>query len=245
VTTRVDEKRWRDAQRWELELWTSQQRKFGLRGPLWAAVRRLPARLRPARVSGDDWNEWWAEKFDNYAFLPRDLGDYVELGCGPYTNTRLILKARSARCVVCSDPLAREYVRYRGRWLAEAFRSGRVEVDDHAIEDLPFEAGSFDVVVMINVLDHVKDAIACLETASGLVRAGGWFILGQDLTNDEEDPARATEDIGHPIRLDRRDLQPFLDRFAPVLDRVLPREQGRAPHAHYGTQIFVGRRDEA
>jgi SAM-dependent methyltransferase len=241
VTTRVGKERWHEAQRWELALWAGQQRKRGLRGLAWALARRLPVGLRPARVHGDDWNTWWAARFDDYAFLPRDLGDYVELGCGPYTNTRMILEGRTAGRVVCSDPLAREYARYRGRWLAEAMRAGRVELDDHPIEELPFGPESFDVVVMINVLDHVRDAIACLETATTLVRPGGWFLLGQDLTS-AEDRARNAEDVGHPIRLDRSELQPYLERFEAVLDHLLPREQGRVPHAHHATQVFAGRR---
>jgi SAM-dependent methyltransferase len=191
------------------------------------------------RAWGDDWNHWWKDRFDGYRFLPLELGDYIELGCGPYTNTRLVLEGRSARRVVCSDPLIRSYITFRGRWLAEAYESGRVEIDDHPIEEAPFPPGSFDLVVMINVLDHVRDADLCMETAIGLVRPGGYFVLGQDLSK-EEDVARHPYDVGHPIRLRLEDLEPHLDSLEPVLRQDIPRDQGRDPRLHYATLVYAG-----
>jgi SAM-dependent methyltransferase len=193
------------------------------------------------RAWGDDWNHWWKRQFDDYRFLPAELGDYIELGCGPYTNTRLILEQRKARSVVCSDPLVRSYVDFAGRWLAEAHGAGRVEIDDHPIEETPFPRGSFDVVVMINVLDHVRDAGLCMRNAIGLVRPGGFFVFGQDLS-DDEDLAYHPYDVGHPIRLRREDLERDLRTLAPVHRLDLPREQGRDPRLHYATLVYAGRK---
>ena len=135
---RVTHERWLEAQRWELALWTEWRNGRGWRRPLRRG--RAPAARVPGsdRGAGDDWNSWWSKQFDYYRFLPEDLGEYVELGCGPYTNTRLILRGRSANRIVCSDPLASHYLGFRGRWLADAHRRGAIEVDDHPIETLPF-----------------------------------------------------------------------------------------------------------
>lgn len=235
----VSAERWREAQEWELALWREGQRKRGWKRIVWPVVAPVLRALNWHRARGDDWNIWWKQRFDDYRFLPTHLGDCIELGCGPYTNMRLILEGREAGRVVCSDPLARSYITFRGRWLAEAHAAGTVEIDDHPIEDAPFEPASFDLVVMINVLDHVRDADLCMETAIQLVRPGGYFLFAQDLS-DEGDIARHPYDVGHPIRLRREDLDPYLQPLTTVWRKDLSREEGRDPRLHYATLVYAG-----
>lgn len=241
---RVSTDRWREAQRWERALWVNGQRKRGWKRLVWPVAAPVLRAIGWKRAWGDDWNHWWAERFDDYAFLPDELGDVIELGCGPYTNTRLVLRGRAAQRVVCSDPLVGTYTTFRGRWLADASAAGRVELDDHPIEELPFPASSFDLVVMINVLDHVRDADLCLRTAVSLVRPGGYLLLGQDLS-DAADVAHHPYDVGHPIRLRREDVDRHLEPLTPVLRNDLSREEGREPRLHYATLVFAGRRPAA
>jgi SAM-dependent methyltransferase len=240
----VSAKRWREAQEWELALWQRGLRKRGWKRIAWPVVAPLLRALNWHRARGDDWNHWWKSRFDGYRFLPSQLGDCIELGCGPYTNTRLILEGREASRVVCSDPLARSYITFSGRWLAEAYAAGIVEIDDHPIEESPFAPASFDLVVMINVLDHVRDADLCMRTAIELLRPEGYFVLAQDLSN-EDDIARHPYDVGHPIRLQREDLEPYLQPLTTVLRKDLPREEGRDPRLHYGTLVYAGRKPAA
>jgi SAM-dependent methyltransferase len=235
----VSRDRWLEAQAWERELWVSSQRRQGWRRVTWPIMRPILRAVGWRRAWGDDWNHWWADQFESYAFLPRDLGDYIEVGCGPYTNTRLILSGRSAGRVICSDPLVETYLTFPDRWLATAHRNGLVETDAHPIEELPFEAQSFDTLVMINVLDHVRDADRCMEVVTKLIRPGGTLILGQDLS-DEEDVRRHPEDVGHPIRLTLRDVERHLGAFEPILRKNLGRKAGREPRLHYGTLIYAG-----
>jgi SAM-dependent methyltransferase len=235
----VNHERWLEAQAWEREFWVSAERRRGWRRVAWPLLRPVLRRVGWYRAWGDDWNHWWADQFHGYAFLPPDLGDYIEVGCGPYTNTRVILSARTASRVVCSDPLIETYLNFRDRWLATVHRSGQVETDAHPIEELPFEPESFDTLVMINVLDHVRDADRCLEVVTGLVRPGGTLILGQDLS-DAEDVRRHPDDVGHPIRLTRADVDRHLGDFEPVVNKNLPRNAGRDPRLHYGTLVYAG-----
>jgi SAM-dependent methyltransferase len=239
MNTRVSEERWREAQASELDLWDRQQRKRGWRRLAWPIARGVFATLGSNRLVGDDWNHWWSTRFGGYSFLPNELGDYIELGCGPYTNTRLITKGRQATRIVCSDPLIRHYVGYRGRWLAESYRRGKIVVDDHPVEEVPFDVESFDVVVLINVLDHVRDAALALEKTTGLIRRGGFLVLGQEL-NTDEDVRRVPEDVYHPIRLRRDDIAPHLRDFEAVLHHELSRREGRNPDAHGSTLIYAG-----
>ncbi len=228
MSTQISQSRWEQAQQWELAHWRRESR--GLR----AWLRRLRGR------GGDDWNHWWAARFDNYRFIPQELDNVIELGCGPYTNVRLIVEDRSVRHLVCSDPLVLHYCALPGSWIRRAVRSGNLSLDDHAIENAPFKEKYFDLVIMINVLDHVQDAFRCLAAATSLVKPGGLLLLGQDLTAEEDD----IEDVGHPIRLHLTDILPYLTNFEPVLQETLTRKQGRNPSVHYATLVFAGRRPQ-
>lgn len=238
---RVGADRWREAQEWELRHWERAERKHGWRRLVWPVARPLLTLIGSKRAGGDDWNFWWRDRFDGYSFLPPEINDLIELGCGPYTNVRLIREGRGIRRVVCSDPLIRRYLRFRHSWVARAHRAGAILIDDHAAEECPFGPSTFDVVVMINVLDHVYDADRALRNATLLVRPGGYLLLGQDLS-DEEDPTRVHDEPGHPIRIKREDIDPHLEGFEPVLRRDLSREEGRNPEEHYATLIFAGTR---
>jgi SAM-dependent methyltransferase len=195
-------------------------------------------------VTGDDWNLWWREQFNNYEFLPGHLGDFIELGCGPYTNTRLIVKGREARRIICSDPLAREYLKFKNRWLARAHQRGLIAIDAHAIEELTFSPKTFDTVVLINVLDHVRDAELCMEVATGLLKEGGYLIFGQDLADPASFGNREYEwfEEGHPIRLTADDVSPWLEPFETVLREIVPPRDTRLQS---GVLVFAGRKLES
>ncbi len=192
-----------------------------------------------------DWNTWWKAQFDDYRFVPAVVPDALEVGCGPYTNVRLMLDRCRFEHLYLSDPLIRTYVNFKLTFVAERYRKADCILDDHPLEDLPFADRYFDLVVMINVLDHVQDAVKCMENVVRVVKPGGILILGQDLTN-EQDLAALKEDpgaVGHPIKLDADWFAPFLSQgFTPIIHKVLSREQGRAPGHHYGDLIFAGRR---
>lgn len=241
---RVDHRRWEQAQQWERTLWERAQRHRGARRLLWPLGRLLLGPLGARAAHRDDWNHWWASQFANYQFLPKRLESFIELGCGPYTNARIILGGRTADRVVLSDPLMDTYVDFTGNWLHQQHRRGTIEIDSHPIETLPFPDASFEVVALINVLDHVQDAMRCLRRAAGLVKEQGFLLLGQDLS-DDVDIQRVGYDIGHPIRIDLRDIDPCLRGFEPILRRVLLRAEGRNESAHYATLIFAGQKCEA
>lgn len=233
----MPKERWQRAQEAELATWRRQTtwQHVLLHSVLHAfGMRKTNA--------GDDWNHWWFDRFDGYRVLPDRLQNAIELGCGPYTNIRLIRRGRTIDSVVCSDPLAAHYVRFPGSWLATEHARGSVLLDEHPIEECPFPDRNFDLVILINVLDHVRDAMLCLDVATRITKTGGFLILGQDLT-DEKDAARVGEDSAHPIWLHHEDLDGrLLGSFTPILHELLAREEGRNPGAHYGTYLLIGRK---
>jgi SAM-dependent methyltransferase len=241
---KVDRERWEQAQQWECRHWvrTQRQRARYFKNYIWRALRLAGA---VPKYRGDDWNLWWKTQFDDYRFLPQRIHNVLEVGCGPYTNVRLMLNCCQFDHLYLSDPLIRTYVKFKLTFVAEMYRKAGCVLDDHPLEELPFASDYFDLVVMINVLDHVQDAAACMANLVRVVRPGGILILGQDLTNEEDLTLLRDYDgaVGHPIRLDHEWFASYLrGPFAPIIDKLLSRQQGRAPEHHYGNLIFAGRK---
>lgn len=235
---------WRAAQRWEEAHWINAQKsraKFG-KNYIW---RFLHAFGLVGKYRGDDYNQWWKKQFQNYDFVPELVENALEVGCGPYTNVRLILERSRFRHLVLSDPLIRTYVDFKLTFVSEMYRRAACTLDDHPLEELPYRAGYFDLVVMINVLDHVRDARLCMDNLIAVTKPGGLVIIGQDLTNDDDLVALKNDPgaVGHPIKIDAEWFAPWLNSgFDPIINKVLTRDQGRAAEQHYGTLLFAGRK---
>lgn len=241
---KTTQERWKKAQEWECSYWSAKERmrRQWHRALAWRLLSW--AGLKP-RHRGDDWNQWWMDHFEGYQILPPKIDNALELGCGPYTNMRLIQERVSIQHLFLSDPLMRTYVAFRHTYIAEMARKGLAVLDDHPAEDCPFAVGYFDLVVMINVLDHVFDAEACLQNASRLTKPGGFVIVGQELS-DEEDAQRVEQTVvehGHPIKVRHEWMDEFFEsRYDAAFRKVLSREQGRNPSFHYGTYLYAGRK---
>lgn len=241
ITDKVGTERWIEAQKWEEAHWIRSQNaraKFG-KNWIWRALRmfRFVDKYR-----GDDWNLWWKKQFDEYRFLPTRVGNAIEVGCGPYTNIRHILPTCKPDHLFLSDPLIKTYVKFKLAFTADAYKKAFCILDDHPLEETPYRDNYFDLVVMINVLDHVRDAALCMENLLRIVKPGGWVVIGQELTNDEdlnvlsEDPGL----VGHPIKLSHQWFTPYLEkRLEPAIHKILTRQEGRVPSHHSGTLIFA------
>jgi ubiquinone/menaquinone biosynthesis C-methylase UbiE len=240
---KVSQERWEAAQHWERQHWIGAQMaraKFG-KNYIWRVLSAL--KLVP-KYRGDDWNTWWKGQFDNFAFLPATVENALEAGCGPYTNLRLILESCRPKHIVLSDPLIRTYVKFKLTFVAEMYRKALCVLDDHPLEELPFADNYFDLAVMINVLDHVRDAAQCMGNLIRVTKPGGIVIIGQDLSNEEDVQALRSDAglVGHPVKLDHTWFEPYQKKFEPILSKILPRAQGRAPESHYATLVFAGRK---
>jgi ubiquinone/menaquinone biosynthesis C-methylase UbiE len=197
--------------------------------------------------SGDDSNHWWQRQFQDYCFIPKTISSAIEVGCGPYTNIRLIREGRQFGRIVCSDPLADTYLTFKHRWLAVAKRRGWIEVNSSPAEALPFPDEVFDLTIMINVLDHVQDAVACLDTVKRITSPGGLIVIGQDLTNDDDRLAMEGDHMhlaGHTVFIKHDEIESYLPDtgFSRVYRRMLSREEGRWPPYHYGTLMLAIRK---
>jgi SAM-dependent methyltransferase len=116
------------------------------------------------------------------------LGDVLDAGAGDGATAQLLApRARSITCVDQSETLI-EAARVRlGR-----FGNARCEVGD--LHALPFEGGSFDQVLLFNVLTYVKSPARALGEAARVLRPGGALAL---VTLAEHEHLDVTAAFGH------------------------------------------------
>ena len=96
----------------------------------------------------------------------RRLNRWLDVGCGAGT----LMRAASRRGWVTHG------IEVAPR-AAEALRRDGFEVHLGTIEDAPFAHASFDVVSVVEVVEHVADCESLLRAASRMVRPGGAMYL--------------------------------------------------------------------
>lgn len=188
--THVDLNRWEQAQQYERDTWMTHNPD-----------------------ATDDRNMTHSDAFDGYKSLPKDLGDVVELGCGPFTNMRFLLQKHTAASVMLVDPLINVYKTHQNCTYKDGTLYGNEVVTVNApIEE--FETGfQFDTVVMINVLHHCLDADAVLAKIRSLLNPGGYLVFHEPPR--EIDPL-THYDVGHPLSPTAAYLEAFLSEFTEV-----------------------------
>eukprot|EP00746_Dinoflagellata_sp_MGD_P062094 gnl/MRDRNA2_/MRDRNA2_26171_c0_seq2.p1 gnl/MRDRNA2_/MRDRNA2_26171_c0~~gnl/MRDRNA2_/MRDRNA2_26171_c0_seq2.p1 ORF type:complete len:494 (-),score=88.03 gnl/MRDRNA2_/MRDRNA2_26171_c0_seq2:377-1858(-) len=174
--------------------------------------------------------------FRDYQSVPFPLGDVAEVGCGPWTQTRQLLKLRSdlkpsVRSISLFDPGVEEYVKLA----SSTYKNGKVsKLNVTALpcgaEELP-NAEAFDTLLMINVIEHCKDAFSVLQAVYLALKPGGVFIFHERFI-----PLRRKSEIYHPIRLTEDFYNHFLTVGFDVIFLAMPRNQW------FQLLYFIGRK---
>lgn len=162
----------------------------------------------------EDCNAEHAVRFDFYSALPENLGNAIELGCGPFTNMIHILKHHEAQCVTLVDPLAESYMAehphctYRGHTMGPY----PVSVFGSTIEDFSTN-DQFDTLVMINVLPHCQSVEKVFGWINSHLKTGGHMVFCE--------PARDIDpltwyDVGHPLSYTQEVIEEFLTGYEPL-----------------------------
>jgi ArsR family transcriptional regulator len=117
-----------------------------------------------------------------------DLGDVLDAGAGDGATAQLLApRARSITCVDISETLIdAARVRLAGHPNAKA------EVAD--VTDLPFPAASFDQVLALNVLTHLRAPGRALAELARVLRPGGRLVL---VTLAAHEHLEVTSGYGH------------------------------------------------
>lgn len=242
---RVPKQRWQEAQRYERGTW-----------------------MVANTEADDDRNSAHMDNFDRYAALAgRTFAHAIELGCGPFTNLRLIgQKCAIARCSLL-DPLISDYLNHRhctyarhslrtglthlstilgstlpGRALRRVFRmiaprsiENLIPIEQLLpipIEEMPSRS-AYDLVVMLNVLEHCYDATVIFDRILSILKPGGTFVFHDKLFTAAEaaDDVRTRFDAGHPLRVGGGVIEAFLEtNFTPLFTRHGVVEDGFEEH---------------
>lgn len=245
---KTTEPKWIDAQKYEQETWVMNNRRNSFPK---LVLKFLRACKKPKHLfqlikfrdfyCGDDWNFWWMEKFDNYKVLPQRFGKALEVGCGPYSNIRLLARLRQMDEIVCTDPLMDIYKTFKMTWVTEMFKKGKIKALTGMCEKIDFPDATFDLVVCNNVLDHVLDAEKGLLEMARVLKPGGYFVFAQDLT-DKEAIEKEPDREGHPIRLDHVFLDGILSGiYSSEFKKILSKEESRSDD-FYGTYLLIGKK---
>lgn len=103
-----------------------------------------------------------------YRWIPEAAGRLLDAGCSSGYGTHHY--ARRAREVWGVDPDGASIAAARERFPGVRFEPARLEA-------LPFADGTFDVVVLTDVLEHVRDEVAALNEIHRVTRPGATVIL--------------------------------------------------------------------
>ena len=124
------------------------------------------------------------EMFNNYAILAgKDMGDLLEVGAGPYTQTKSVLaKTRgTVKTLTLAEPQLISYYTtvstctYKSGYL-QGFEAIPIQFVQAGGEQLRWR-DSYDTVIMINVLEHVLDGYEVMQNLFNAVKPGGILIF--------------------------------------------------------------------
>jgi len=208
--------RWQRAQRYERGYWES-----------------LATRIAAGSASQLDWYRWRA---DQLVLRLRSLGlgslaegraRVIEVGCGPVGVVGFLPAAER----VAVDPLEPYYVTNA---TLTALREPTVAYRGGSAEALPCESGHFDLAIIENCIDHVRDAGAAMRELRRALHSTGtlyltvncrtpWgFVVHRALSNLRLDP-------GQPHSFTPPRLQRLLrdHGFTPLQFETETREEAR------------------
>lgn len=166
----------------------------------------------------DDRSDAHRDGFGNYEALPKNLGNVVEFGCGPFTQIRNILRDHAADSITLIDPLAKDY---QDKHQHCSYKNDLLDGKPVIVEAVVIETlfgktePQFDTVVFINVLSHCYDANKVLEVVWRSLKPGGTLLFHEHI---EERGANVRYDVGHPLTVRQNVLETFLARFEGVVE---------------------------
>jgi SAM-dependent methyltransferase len=126
------------------------------------------------RMAAHDSTHWWyrarrdilSDYLTRYANLPKDAR-ILEIGCGTGHNLPMLAQFGSVEAIEI-DPAARHIA---------SERLGRA-VGCAPLPDLPGVArGSYDMVAVLDVVEHIEDDVAALKGMASLLKPGGKILI--------------------------------------------------------------------
>lgn len=201
----VSSARWQGAQRYERAFWES-----------------LASRIAAGSVSQLDWYQWRADQLIlrlrslGLAHLTEGSARVLEVGCGPIGVVGFFPAAER----VAIDPLEPYYA---SNATLTTLRNPVVEYRAGSAETLPCESGRYDLAIIENCIDHVRDMRAVMrELKRALSVAGTLYVTVNCRTRwgfvVHRILSRLYLDAGHPHTFTPRRAERLLRTtgFAPL-----------------------------
>jgi SAM-dependent methyltransferase len=170
---------------------------------------------------------WWKgykEGFEWYQIYSKEVEDFtqpfleigqetriLEIGSGP-AGALTFLKSDNKYAI---DPLE-DFFASKEEWVR--FRDPRVKYQKGKGENLPYNEGFFDLIILDNVLDHCENPTLVLDEVHRVVKKGGIIFLRLNVYNWWGSQIRrimepATIDKAHPFTFRKNQLVScFLER---------------------------------
>tara|TARA_X000000368_G_scaffold380117_1_gene335690 strand:+ start:2207 stop:7276 length:5070 start_codon:yes stop_codon:yes gene_type:complete len=196
---------------------------------IWKTAQVAESRAWNGNTGSNDRSDEHKQGFQGFSVLNGlYLGDIIEVGAGPWTQTRTILDIFKAENTVRSftihEPAADFYKQntpscaYKSGRLAkingDGFYSFPVTVVGEKGESLTDRHAQYDTLVAINVIEHVQNAYEYLEGLHKTLKPQGLLIFHERFFAD---PVSGDKVLGrnlyHPIRITRFVLDVFLEQF--------------------------------
>lgn len=160
----------------------------------------------------NDHNDINARWFDEYNLLRgRSFNNVIEIGCGPFTNMRYILKCITCNLVTLLDPLINEYITHPNcSYKNKTLENVDVELIQSSMEEYDTDK-KYDLVVMINVLEHCMDADKVLSNILNILSDDGVLVFCESTA--KPNITEYLYDAGHPIRICESVVSDFVQNF--------------------------------
>lgn len=212
---KVDRRRWHEAQTYEEKTWMVYN-----------------------SGASDDRNLDHLNGFDGYkAIEGKKFNSAIELGCGPFTNLRLILPKIKVGQIDLLDPLLESYLLHPYC----TYKSG--ELDGYKVKTVakPIEefepTKKYDLVVIINVLEHCFDTDQIFKKILDMLKPGAVLVFEDKLYSAQHIKPQELYDAGHPLRIRQEVIKEFLhSNFKKQYERILVEKSADEPDSIY----FIG-----
>merc|ERR1711871_51511 len=197
----------------------------------WQNVKEMPA-------DGDRVQEH-KNGFGSFQALPKDLGNMVEVGSGPFSQTYFLLKDNpqfKASHVTLVEPNAE---RYMSQVWSCTYKSGKLDLDvPSTIVANPGEAfasgAKFDTLLATNVIEHVMNGYEYLKSLHRAIKPGGTLIFHERWFDNPPDGDCVLKSyMMHPIRVSKEVLDTFLTAFDILYKSEVPAEEMAQRNAAY------------
>lgn len=196
---------------------------FAVSRPRWEMAQKAEHSLWKVSTETNDRTEEHMRDFNNYipvAPTGTNLGVLLEIGCGPWSQSYPMLRKRNFTYdhYILLDPGVIEYSSIKTSILNNKNIVPSPTFIKASGEEISFIENTIDTLMMINVLEHVENAIRLLRLAFNALKPGGILIFNDRWWDQEGKPGtrRKLMDLDvlyHPIRMKKYVFDTFLDGF--------------------------------